>query len=161
MKNTRAGFTLIEMVLVLTLLTTILGGTIGLMTVVRSSDHRAAQNALNRQDLRRFADDIRRDVRAAEEITLENSQLILTHASSEETIVYHVDSNAVVSRSIKSPSDSSAPPGNASQDHYVIGREADIQIQVPGESDTVRWTITEADRPQQPVEILAQRRSTP
>ncbi|WP_197455240.1 prepilin-type N-terminal cleavage/methylation domain-containing protein [Stieleria neptunia] len=149
------GFTLIELLLVLTLTATLLGGVIGLLSIARQSSQQAAQNQFHRQEIRRFADDIRRDVHHAERSVLSDGELVLTAASPDRTTTYRIEDESVVRRRVVESNDSAQ-----SVDSYAFGKDANVDVRWLEELRAVRWTITSKQRPQQPIEILASERST-
>lgn len=155
-KRIPAGYTLIEVLLVLSLVSSLLGGTIGLMSIVQKSDKNSKQSFVIRQELRRFADDIRRDIHAANDVSIDESILTLSRASSEQSIIYRVDSKTSVSRVILNADESSA-----ARDEYTIGRDAVMQIESLGDGNLVQWTITESDRPNLPIRIITATRIEP
>ncbi len=149
------GFTLIEMVLVLTLTSTVLGGTIGLMSLARRSNQQANQNLLQRREIRRLTDDIRRDIRLAESSTVADGELVLSNTSLDWEIVYSVESNSSVGRRVEKMTEPAVQ-----RDNYAIGVSARIDVQWLDEFNAVQWTITETDSPNEPIQIIASRRLT-
>ncbi|WP_372898713.1 hypothetical protein [Stieleria sp.] len=153
--GTAGGFTLVELLLVLTLTASLLGGVISLVSIARRSSLEATQNQFHRQEIRRFADDIRRDVRHSTRSVVKDGELELTTATSDRTITYQIDNESLVRRRLVESNDS-AP----SVDRYAFGKDAKVDVQWLEEIRAVRWTITSTQRPQQPIEILASERST-
>ena len=149
------GFTLIELLLVLALTSALLGGTIGLTSIARGSNQLAKQNLLKRQEIRRFADDIRRDIRLAESSNVADGELVLSNTSLDWRIVYQVESNSSVSRSVEKMNNPTVM-----RDDYTIGISARIEIQWLDGINAVRWTVTEMDSPNQPIQIMASQRSS-
>ncbi|MCS7469859.1 prepilin-type N-terminal cleavage/methylation domain-containing protein [Stieleria sp. ICT_E10.1] len=152
---TTGGFTLIELLLVLTLTASLLGGVISLVSIARQSSLRATQNQFHRQEIRRFADDVRRDVRHAARSVVKDGELVLTAATLGRTITYRIDDESLVQRRVVESNDS-AP----SVDSYAFGKDARVDVRWLEEIRAVRWTITPTQRPKQPIEILASERST-
>tara|TARA_A100001391_G_scaffold204057_1_gene198338 strand:- start:969 stop:1541 length:573 start_codon:yes stop_codon:yes gene_type:complete len=154
-ENRRSGFTLIELLLVLSMLSTLLGGTIGLLALVHNSNDRGQQNLLHRQEIRRFADDVRRDMHASSAAEIRESELILMFASPESKIVYRADGGSLLRRQTSGTDES--PAG---QDQYRIDDKAMIAVDWLEQGTQVRWTITPTDRPHSPVQIIASKRLT-
>lgn len=152
----RMGFTLVEMLLVLTLLASLLGATIGLMSIARTSNQQAKKELLSRQQIRRFADDVRRDVRSAQELEVVDGKLILSNEEPNRRTVYSVESGSTIRRHIE---DSTAQVPLT--DHYDIGDSMKIEIQTMDPIGAVQWTFTQSDRPSQPIQILASRGFAP
>lgn len=150
------GFTLVELLLVLVLTSSLLGATIGLMSLVSRSHKQATQSLFQRQEIRRFADDLRRDVRSAETSALVDGKLILSYASPVREIVYSVQSASAVSRAIKGTKGTDAP-----LDHYRFGVLANIDVQSLDLTNAVQWTLTQSDRPGRPIQIIASPRLAP
>ncbi|MCM2373161.1 prepilin-type N-terminal cleavage/methylation domain-containing protein [Aporhodopirellula aestuarii] len=151
-----AGYTLIEVLVVLSLVSSLMGGTIGLMSIVQKSDKTSKQGFSVRQELRRFADDVRRDTHSASDVQTDQTSLTLSRESSTQPIVYRVESTTSVSRVVLNPDESSV-----TRDEYAIGRDAGIQIELLDNNKLVQWTITESDRPNAPIRIVAARRLAP
>ncbi|PAY19790.1 hypothetical protein CKO51_09280 [Rhodopirellula sp. SM50] len=139
----------------LTLTASLLGGVISLVSIARQSSLEATQNQLHRQEIRRFADDVRRDVRHASRSVVKDGELVLTHATSDRTITYQIGEESLVQRRLVESNDSAQ-----SVDSYTFGKDAKVNVQWLEEIRAVRWTIALTQRPQQPIEILASERST-
>ncbi len=148
------GFTLIELLLVLTLTASLLGGVISLVSVARQSSLQATQNQFHRQEVRRFADDVRRDVRHAERSVVKDGELVLTVTTSDRTITYQIDEESLVQRRLVESNDSAQ-----SVDSYAFGDDAKVDVRWLEDIRAVQWTITSRQRPKQPIEILASERS--
>lgn len=155
-KSRRGGFTLIELVLVLTLTSALLGGVIGLMSIARGSDQQSIRNLVQRQEIRRFADDIRRDLRRSENSALTVDEFVLSDASQNRRILYQIDSGSTIIRTIRDDNDLVVL-----RDKYSVGNNARIEVDWLEDAQTIRWAITEADRPNHPIQIIAAGRSTP
>lgn len=147
-----SGFSLVELLVALSLLGMVLSGTIGLVAMVRTSTHNATSNRLHRQEIRRFADDLRRDVHAANSATVENDELILAYASNESTATYRADSQSSLHRTV---ADDSA----SSRDAYKVPSTARIRFESIDDGRLIRVTFTDPDRPLQPIEIIATRKT--
>lgn len=148
--NWRGGFTLIELLMVLSLIASILGGTISLMTLVRGSDQQSQQNLLRRSEVRRFADDVRRDVHAADEINIEKKELVLKSAGSDSLIRYRTGSRATIERETMS-----ADQSVIARDQYALADDADIRIESSEQDRSVRITIDELNSNARTIEIIA------
>ncbi len=152
----RMGFTLIEMLLVLTLLASLLGATIGLMSIARTSNQQAKKELLSRQQIRRFADDVRRDVRSAQELEVVDGKLILSNEEPSRRTVYSVESGSTIRRHIED-----ASVQVPLTDHYRFNDSIKIEVQTMDPIGAVQWTLTQSDRPSQPIQILASRGLAP
>ncbi|WP_182865155.1 prepilin-type N-terminal cleavage/methylation domain-containing protein [Rhodopirellula sp. JC639] len=150
------GYTLIELLLVLALTSSLLGGVIGLMTIARKSDDAAERNLFRRQEIRRFADDLRRDVRAAAEIDLDADELVLGAASSDVVTRYQIESGATVIRRIDK--------GDAKRsaiDHYEVGNASRVEFELIDGNAAVRCTVSDGEGHGAAIQILAIKRPTP
>lgn len=152
--RSRLGFTLIELILVLSMVGSLLGGTISLLSLAQKSNQRGQRNFLDRQEIRRFADDVRRDMHAAEKAELAAAELVLTIASPPSEITYRVADGSLV-RLVTNSEDGT----QRSQDRYVLASDEKIAMSWVEEGAKVRWTITSPNRPLRPVRIIAARRS--
>lgn len=152
----RSGFTLIELLLVIALTTSLLGGTIALLSIVRESNQQASQDLFQRTEIRRFADDIRRDFRLADSRSLADGELALSSTALGWEIAYRIESDLSVGRSVERLGDPTV-----SRDSYTIGKDAEIEVRWIDAINAVQWTITETDRPSQPIRIIASQRSAP
>lgn len=148
-----AGYSMMEMIIVLTLLSSAMAGVVGLMSVVRDGDQNAAENFLMRNEIRRLADDLRRDVRSTGRSDLLDSTLTLADLSGERQIVYQVESDSVVTRTLTMKSRSSV-----SRDRYQIGKDLRVEIQLGQQEQIVQWTITPQNQAVPPIEIVSARR---
>jgi hypothetical protein len=141
------------LLLVLTLLSSFLVGTIGLISVVRDSERVAKQNLIRRMELRRFANDFRRDVAAADLFEVADSRLAITLNSPISQIMYRTESNQTISRTVTSADDSST-----AHDRYLIGDDAEMTVTSLEKSETVAWSIRELGQAYAPTQIMAMRR---
>ncbi len=147
------GFTLIELLLVLSLLSSFLAGTIGLISVVRDSERAAKQNLTRRMELRRFANDLRRDMAAATSFKISDSQLAIALKTPVWQIVYRTESNQTISRKVTSADDSAT-----AHDRYVISNDAEMSVTSLDNGDTVEWSIRELGQADAPTQIMATNR---
>lgn len=153
----RNGYTLIEMVITLSIVIAMLGGTLGLTRLVRTSSKHASDAAIHRQEIRRLANDLRRDVGSAGAIEVVESRLILRSADDSQ-ITYDFESETWFSRSIES-----ADAKQLASDRYLIDERLQVKLRLQPISDEnpetepslVELTITLPDRPSQPIQILA------
>lgn len=162
----RVGVTIIELMVVITLLTAILGGTINLMSVLVASDRRSEQRRLQRGEIRRFADDLRRDLsrsvafEATEDrlVILPAGEVVGDVAGDRETItkiIYEVRPDSHLSRLVQR--NRSAAP---SRDDYRVGGEkktamTEIKFESIEPPGAVRWTIFDPDTMGKPLRIVA------
>ena len=153
-----AGYSMMEMIILLTLLSSVMAGVVGLMSVVRDGDQTAAENFLMRNEIRRLADDLRRDVRSTGRSDLLDSTLTLADLSGERKIVYQVESDSVVTRTLTEKSSSEKSRSNVSRDRYQIGKDLRVAIQLGQQKQIVQWTITPQNQAVPPIEIVSARR---
>lgn len=146
------GFTLIEILLVLSLLGCLLGGTIGLIKIIRDSDQAAKQSHITRQEIRRFANDLRRDVRSADQLAIEEAKLVINTDSPPSEIRYQITANQVERTKSIEPDEI-----RHSQDRYLIGPDHSSGLKLLENDTAVTWTFTQTDRPDEPIEIIAYR----
>lgn len=148
----RDGFTLVEMLLVLTLTTSLLAGAIGLLTVLSKSNRQAQQNLSLRQEIRRFADALRSDVRVATRTETTDLRLVIDHGEADETISYEIGDSGTVERVVTGPDDE-----RISGDRFRISRDGSISIESVESSgvSAVRWTIVENHGNSPPIQIFA------
>ncbi|MCA9136868.1 MAG: type II secretion system protein [Planctomycetales bacterium] len=153
-ENTRTkGFTLLEMLVTLIILASVLAGVINLLSVTRQSNEYSKQNLLRRQAIRRFADDVRRDVADAQRSIIENESLVLTNEVSGSKVSYKIESNSTITRRVESIDDA-----NRSTDTYAVGSDAEIKVSLIQEYNAVQWTIAESVGANQPIDIVAAKR---
>ncbi|CAD71395.1 MAG TPA: prepilin-type cleavage/methylation domain-containing protein [Rhodopirellula baltica] len=153
----RNGYTLIEMLITLSIVIAMLGGTLGLVRLVRTSSKHASDAAIHRQEIRRLANDLRRDVASAGTIEVIESSLILKSADDSQ-ITYELAPSAWISRDAES---ADAQP--IASDRYLIDERSQVNFRLQPISDEdpetepslVELTITLPDRPDQPIQILA------
>lgn len=148
------GFTLIELILVLSMVGALLGGTISLLALAQKSNQRGQQNFLARREIRRFADDVRRDMHAAETAELADGELVLKLTSPPSAIIYRVADGSL----LRTASDG-AEQTHKSRDRYVLASDEQIAVSWVDEGETVAWSFTSPDRPLHPVHVTAARRS--
>ena len=153
--NHPKGFTIIELLIVLAVTSSVLGGTIGLISIAQGSNQQSKQNLFQRQEIRRFADDMRRDIRRAESSTLSDGKLVLLDTSLDREVAYQVESDSVVRRS-----EENIEARSVARDGYNIGISARITVQWLDEINAAQWTITENERLVQPIHIIASHRTT-
>ncbi|WDQ16357.1 PulJ/GspJ family protein [Rhodopirellula sp. P2] len=159
--NRRVGFTLIEMVVTLALVIAMLGGTLALVSLIRTSGQRATASVRDRQEIRRLANDLRRDVADATDLEVEGSLLILTLSDPESRILYDFGSEPLFSRSVESNE-----PALKASDRYLINEDSQVAIRLQPDSvddaeqepSLVELVITLPNRPSQPIRILAAQR---
>lgn len=153
----RRGFTLIELLLVLVLTASLLGGTIGLISIAGVSNQHAKQNQRLRQEIRRFADDFRRDMRLAEQCVLANSEVVLQDTSASLQIRYTIESESGIIRRVHKNE-----TAQESIDHYQFLGCDRIEVQPIGQAEPanpVQWTISQSNRSMEPIRIIAAHRS--
>lgn len=154
------GFTLIEILLVFSLLGSLLGGTIGLIRVIRQSNQNAQQNLVMRQEIRRFANDLRRNVGSANQVRIEDGKLVATVASPQSSTIYQTTPDHVERITHFDP-EPNAGSVTRSIERYVVGSRLSSQLELVNEPVGVRWTFTQDDRPDEPIEIIAYSKRTP
>lgn len=147
------GFTLIELILVLSLMGSLLGGTIGLLSLVQNSNEHGRRDFLCRQELRRFANDVRRDMHAAAHVEINETALVITSESPPSEVTFEVNDGTLARRKT-SNADNTAD----AQDRYRIKGDVNAAIEWVEQGVSIRWTITPLDRPANPVGIVASRR---
>lgn len=152
--RSRLGLTLIELILVLSMVGALLGGAISLLALTQKSSQKGQSNFVARQEVRRFADDVRRDMHMAETADLTKTELVLKVQSPSSEIVYRVDDGELVRTA--SDGGDGAP---TSHDRYVLASDEQIDVSWVKEGELVQWSFTSADGPRRPVRIIAARRS--
>lgn len=153
-RNLSRGFTLIEVLLVLTLVSTLLASTISLMMIVKKSDKQAARTLQNRHDIRRFADDIRRDLQSEREVRIQGSDLLIDNESESSQTTYRVRSGSAIDRVV---TDADQKP--TARETYEVGIHAKIEVRWLEEDRLIQWTIVESNRKSRPIQIVAVLRS--
>ncbi|KAA1261241.1 hypothetical protein LF1_37870 [Rubripirellula obstinata] len=148
----RQAYTLLEMVVVLSLMGMLLGGTVMLMTVIRQSERDAAKALLHRREIVRFADELRGDVLVASDVQIADDQVTIEQSTRDKTIVYQADGLTMISRSVSSGADS-----GISNDTYTVGQRSEFSSTSYLDRDGLVWTLTATDRPDLAIEILALR----
>ncbi len=147
------GFTLIEILLVLSLLASVLSGTVGLLSLVQKSNQQGQENLMQRREIRRFANDLRRDMRSAGEAEIKEDQLVLKNQSPPLEIIYQVDKGELT-RSQAGGDDKAIK----SYDQYRLGDQARSAIEWVEPGSRVQWLITLPALSETPIVILATRR---
>ncbi|MFG0287303.1 MAG: prepilin-type N-terminal cleavage/methylation domain-containing protein [Rhodopirellula sp. JB044] len=148
------GYTLLEVLLVLTLVSSLLAGVGGLITIVQKSTNASKKSFLVRRDLRRFADDFRDDAHSAATAVVEQERLTLSRVSSVSTVVYRIEPQQHVKREVFDDEQRLV-----AQDTYAIARDGKIRFESENDNTLVRCTILERDRMKNPAEIVAILRS--
>lgn len=149
------GFTLIEVVLVLTLFSTLLASTISLVTIVKRSDRQASRSFQHRQDIRRFADDVRRDLHRGDDVQINGNEVVIRNQREVLQTIYEIRSNTTIARVVLDSDQNSI-----ASEIYQVGIEAQIEVQWLQEDRLIQWTLTETNRESQPLVIAAALRST-
>ncbi|MFG0268111.1 MAG: type II secretion system protein J [Rhodopirellula sp. JB055] len=162
--NHRHGFTLIETLVTLAVVVAMLGGTLGLVSFIRTSSRHATVATLGRQEIRRLANDIRRDVAGSDHVEMDGSQLVLEFSNSDSRIVYDFGSEPAFARTVESTSPSTDEAVKAS-DRYLINERSQVELRLQPlsqdgtdserKTSLVELTVTLPDRPNQPIQILA------
>ncbi|TWT92243.1 prepilin-type N-terminal cleavage/methylation domain-containing protein [Neorhodopirellula pilleata] len=152
-----SGFTLIEIVLVLSLVGSLLAGTIGLMSIASESTKQAKERRLSRSEIRRFADDVRRDVAEADEVTVEGEVMTISNGTPPTTIIYRIEPGQI-RRTKQTQSDDTSD--QESRDRYLVGPMFNIQTALKDDNRIVQWTLTQIERPEDPLKIMAARRGS-
>lgn len=149
-KCRRGGFTIIEVITVLVVAIALLGGAVSLMAIAGRSHQQSKQNLLRRQGIRRFAEDLRRDVSLADDRKINDGKLVLINSALGAEVSYRPDSRTAIIRNVQKTENEIA-----SSDQYIVGRDATIEVNWIDEINAVQWTITEAGSGNQPIEIIA------
>ncbi|TWT64818.1 prepilin-type N-terminal cleavage/methylation domain-containing protein [Allorhodopirellula solitaria] len=152
--GSKLGFTLIEVLLVLVLVSSLLAGVAGLLSLVRVSNQNGSSRSLHRHEIRRFANDLRRDMHSTQNAGMSNGELTLTSEDPSWEVVYRVEDGTLSRRK-----QNDADPPVVSTDRYGIDGEATIDLEWLEEGSEIQWTITSPDRSEDPVQIVASRRS--
>ena len=95
----RNAFTLIELVTVMGFVGLIITGTLSLLTLMRQEQDQSNQQLLSRRDLVRWIGDVRRDVRMAETVSLDDAVFTIKH--DDGSVIYrseHSGDGLLVSR---------------------------------------------------------------
>ncbi|WP_233215744.1 type II secretion system protein [Rhodopirellula bahusiensis] len=164
--NRRHGFTLLETLVMLTMVIAMLGGTLALVSLIRTSSQHATADGLDRQEIRRLANDIRRDVADANQVEVDGSRLILDFSDSNSRIVYDFGSEPAFARTVESTDESVQ-----SSDRYLINKSSQVELRLQPlsedeadsdrETSLVELTVALPDRPTKPIQILAAPRISP
>ncbi|OYP34912.1 type II secretion system protein J [Rhodopirellula sp. MGV] len=151
----RSGFTIIELMVVLSLLTVLFSGLIALVVSIQNNAQRSDRQFLSRQEVRRFTDDFRRDFHRSRSHTAEDQQVELTFDDESQTVVY----SAAETSLIRTVSD--ADGGIAKREDYKIGERFRVEFPNSETSDASRWRLVGKDERDPTFEIVATRKSEP
>lgn len=151
-RNTdRRGFTLIEVVLALSLVGGLLTGILGVLSLVQQSERSAGESVIHLQSIRRFADDVRRDVHECESLQLQKGQLQCALEDSK-LVTYEIQSDNVVTRTLRVDLKTMAT------ETYHLFEAGQVDLQSIDDGRAILCTISDSQRPQRPYTILASRR---
>ena len=85
-RNTRPrGYTLIELLMTMSIAATLIGGASLILSTARTSYRSGKSDSMSRKEIRRFADDLRRDVHSSDSIDLAESSMTLMSGSESTT----------------------------------------------------------------------------
>jgi prepilin-type N-terminal cleavage/methylation domain-containing protein len=145
----RSGFTLIELMVVFSLLASVLVGTLTLLSLIRRSGDQADEDFRIRQEFRRFAGDLRRDVYQASDLKINprDSKAVLQVA--EKSIEYRFVAPSTLTRMVDSESTSNP------RDQYDFGREFDVTLQSIDDGQTIQWSFQDRNKNKVPIQIMA------
>jgi type II secretory pathway pseudopilin PulG len=151
---------LIETLVAFAIVIAMLGGTLGLVSLIRTSSQHATAATLDRQEIRRLANDLRRDVASSSDMEVQGDQLILVSRDTDSRFVYEFGSEPAFVRNVQSTDDSLK-----ASDRYLINERSQVAFRLQPllqdgsdserETSLVELTITLPDRPNQPIQILA------
>jgi prepilin-type N-terminal cleavage/methylation domain-containing protein len=145
----RSGFTLIELMVVFSLLASVLVGTLTLLSLIRRSGDQADQDFRIRQELRRFAGDLRRDVHQASDLKIGLPETRLVLQFTEKSIEYRFVAPSTLTRIVDPDSTSSA------RDQYDFGRDFDVTLQSIDDGQTIQWSFQDRKKSTVPIQIMA------
>jgi prepilin-type N-terminal cleavage/methylation domain-containing protein len=144
-----SGFTLIEILVVVSMLAMLLAGILSLVTLIRQSSERADKDLLIRQEIRRFAENLRHDVHRSSNLTLDAEGSKLTLKNAEKSIDYEFVSPSTITRTLNSDSMPLA------RDRYGIGYDLNVILQSLDDGKTVQCTFEDRERNGIPIQIAA------
>ncbi|MCC9655118.1 prepilin-type N-terminal cleavage/methylation domain-containing protein [Rhodopirellula halodulae] len=124
----RDGYTLLEILLVLTLTSVLIGSTVGLLSVIRKSNQRSTIESLDRREIRRLANELRHDVELASSVKHQGTTLILP-MENDRRVLYDAKLEPGITRSVQS------------SDGKTIARDLYLFQQ----SAPANWSVTEAE----------------
>lgn len=151
----RSAFTLIEILVVLSLTTALMGIAIGLVNLASDSNQNAQQSFLHRQEIRRFANELRRDMHQSLGSEVSDDQRSVTITSQDQRIRYQVDSSPNSNHATLSREVIGTDGESLSSDSYSVMVVGQIEVRQLKQYNAVQWTITDGDRPDMPLQIIA------
>lgn len=128
------GYTLIEVLFVLTITGAVLGTTVRLVSIAQRSHESSKGSLLQRQEIRRFADDLRDDMHRTQSHTIKSDAIVLlkeTDDADRIEITYQVELNTIIRRTANQESQTPT-----SSDFYTFESSAKIELK-PGETDSL------------------------
>lgn len=145
-KGSAAGFSLLEMMVVFALATGLAFMSLRLLDAVSSLREGTRAEMQTFRDLRRLADQLRKDIHRADEAqtTDDESGLVLTRADGDASIHYQV-----VESVIRRMAETGTSGEVVSREGFRLPREAGVQWQVDAEASLVRLQVT-SQRPRGP-----------
>ncbi len=149
-RSVRNGFTILELILSLGLASSLAAGTVVLVSLAQKSSGSAKGNLQKRMDVRRFADQFRRDVHSASDLRIDGTTLTLTVPTSGDVITYSSGSSESLSRIVE---DAAGNPSG--RDRFRVGKNLSIKVEAIDRWGAVKWTLQEQDQTRPPIEILA------
>ena len=156
-----SGFTLIEILLVLALLTTVLAGVVGLIATMQRRSELVERNLLLRNEIRRFADEMRHDFHSSQRGELTDQSLVLFNADETQKTIYKVDSDSTIRRITEGSSTGGVGRSIVGRDRYEIGNHISVDVRLGQDGRSVRWSIKEVNTASPAIEIVAVRNPNP
>lgn len=141
-RPTRAAFTLIEILVVMSVLSSVMGGAIALTIVMQQSLKQSDENLVARQQLVRFADDFRNDFHRAQRHRFQSGTLTLEFGDEQPEVVYQIDSSSI-SRIVESDETKTKR-----QDSYVFGASFAIEPMSTEKAGTFGFRVTDSQNRQ-------------
>ncbi|MEO1617832.1 MAG: hypothetical protein AAFV88_18410 [Planctomycetota bacterium] len=139
---------ILQTMMYLVLFAALLAASMQTLALIRASEMRSQERTQFRRDLRRFADELRRDVSKSDSMSVTANQLTLR--SSGRELVYEMD-GSIVRRTLSGDS--------PAREVFRFGPDAEQSLLQEGESG-VRWQVRRSDQPgEDAFEILAVRRT--
>ena len=150
----RQAYTLLELIVVISLLASLLAGMLSLVSAVSTSSRQADKNFRAQQEILRFAGDLRRDFKRSDRMEVDADDKKLTCGDNTQTVQYKLVSPSTIDRIVL---DKRSVP--LAKDRFVVGVDAEVTLQSLDNGRTAQWSIAGRWMTDNPILIAASLRT--
>ena len=146
-----AGFTLMELLVVLVLTSSIMGTTISLIYLAQKSYQQFEMRQKVRNEIRSFANDFRSEVRKADSVKYFDGKVFMESPDQGRFVSYQIENESSVMRLVET---FDQLPVN--RNHYRFGAEVKVQFAFEENLDSMSCVFTDSRYPLHPIFISCQ-----